>query len=1053
LELDPRAQTIKNLKQLFLRLWDHHDAFKSFPAAYSTDKERNPLLSWRVKVLPFLGKKALYDQFHLDEPWDSEDNKQLIAKMPPVFRSPASKAEPGKTNYLGVGGPQGLFPGKDSISLRDVTDGPSITIALVEVNDESAVIWTKPDDFVPNPGDPKRGLLGLWPDGFYAVFADGVTRFFDKSIDNKTLHAFFTRNGSEPVDSGTETPRLGPARAVALPPAAEEEAGEGEEEPSQPASESESDEETTPNTQQAIPGKGAGHAAPNDQEVENAPGQGRPEVVEALSILRSLLHHEDAKVRKAAVLALGRGPSASSAIPDLTEMLEDEDLNVRGTAADTLIRLGPVAGSAVPGIIRLLRDLDPKQHGWGSLGIFMRLRALRPDGVRGLLSLFVGEEPVLASRAALMLEEVAGHAEWPIPEFVEALPDLIRLLRDKNPQSPAVLKSYPLILAAAGAEARPALMELLRDERPQIREAAAAALGRMGPEAHEAIPDLLNLVQDEAPGVRGIAIHSLGQMGSEAKGAIPQLLRLLHDNRPEMRVAAAGALGEIGPEARVAVADLLRLLQEDPHLRHVAAVALGGIGAEAKAAIPELIKLLREGDERSREVVASGLIGMGSEAIAGLIALLESDQPQVRRRAVACLGDLVQRRRAAHRERMEEASTPEPARTEEVGAQMELAMPTLQRLVRDSDPLVREEAAKALGKMGAEANAAIPNLVVRLLQDEMPAVRRAAVEALRDMRPTPKAAIPGLIRLIEDAEAEVPLAARHATILRDAPESDEDLERVVVTDADVRNAALFSLDMALRDVGPEQIGPTANTAIPALVRLLEDKKAGVSPCAARILGKMGRAQKGPEAEAAIPHLLRLLQETGQYSAGRRSEAARALGGIGFGAVPELVRLLGNESPDVRQAAAMALGYLGPEARTATTDLVELLQDKRTDVRIHAVSALSAIGPEAEVAIPHLIELLKDKEASVRTRAASALSAIGRDAKVATPHLVDLLDDEDDTVRSFAMYALGAAGPEAMTAIPNLVGQLQDTNPQMRMAAAEAILHISTREHGLDEEGK
>lgn len=40
-----------------------------------------PYLSWRVHILPFLGRAALYDQFKKDEPWDSRHNNQLIAPV------------------------------------------------------------------------------------------------------------------------------------------------------------------------------------------------------------------------------------------------------------------------------------------------------------------------------------------------------------------------------------------------------------------------------------------------------------------------------------------------------------------------------------------------------------------------------------------------------------------------------------------------------------------------------------------------------------------------------------------------------------------------------------------------------------------------------------------------------------------------------------------------------------------------------------------------------------------------------------------------------------
>ena len=85
---------------------NYHDVYKSFPAQASYDNKKKPLLSWRVHLLPYLDELALYKQFKLDEPWDSANNKPLIAKMPAVFRSPhIANAEPGKTTYLVPVGP------------------------------------------------------------------------------------------------------------------------------------------------------------------------------------------------------------------------------------------------------------------------------------------------------------------------------------------------------------------------------------------------------------------------------------------------------------------------------------------------------------------------------------------------------------------------------------------------------------------------------------------------------------------------------------------------------------------------------------------------------------------------------------------------------------------------------------------------------------------------------------------------------------------------------------------------------------------------------------
>ena len=67
------------------------------------------LLSWRVHLLPFLGQNQLYQQFKLEEPWDSAHNRQLIEQMPEIFLNPNLALEPGYTTYLGVTGENGAF--------------------------------------------------------------------------------------------------------------------------------------------------------------------------------------------------------------------------------------------------------------------------------------------------------------------------------------------------------------------------------------------------------------------------------------------------------------------------------------------------------------------------------------------------------------------------------------------------------------------------------------------------------------------------------------------------------------------------------------------------------------------------------------------------------------------------------------------------------------------------------------------------------------------------------------------------------------------------------
>lgn len=204
-----RAQGMNNLKQIALAMHNYHDTFKTMPAAYSADEDGKQLLSWRVHILPFIEGQRLYEQFHFDEPWDSEHNKTLIAQMPEVYRAPGSDAEPGKTNYLGVRGKDMIFidpkrterGGKwpQGTRFADIIDGTSNTIMVVEASDEEAVIWTKPEDYEPDEENPMRGLVGVRPGGFLAALCDGSVRFIRETIDLETLRRLFTRNDGNPI--------------------------------------------------------------------------------------------------------------------------------------------------------------------------------------------------------------------------------------------------------------------------------------------------------------------------------------------------------------------------------------------------------------------------------------------------------------------------------------------------------------------------------------------------------------------------------------------------------------------------------------------------------------------------------------------------------------------------------------------------------------------------------------------------------------------------------------------------------------------------------------
>ncbi|AMV36242.1 sigma-70 family RNA polymerase sigma factor [Planctomyces sp. SH-PL62] len=102
---------VKNLQRLLVAMLQSMSATDtaSFPAAAIHGPDGQPLLSWRVAILPFLGEEALYREFHLDEPWDGPHNRSLIARMPAVYRTPDIPTQAGRTRFRGFSIPGAMF--------------------------------------------------------------------------------------------------------------------------------------------------------------------------------------------------------------------------------------------------------------------------------------------------------------------------------------------------------------------------------------------------------------------------------------------------------------------------------------------------------------------------------------------------------------------------------------------------------------------------------------------------------------------------------------------------------------------------------------------------------------------------------------------------------------------------------------------------------------------------------------------------------------------------------------------------------------------------------
>ncbi len=198
-----RAVCANNLKQIALAMQNYHEANGAYPPAAKYDANGKPLLSWRVLILPYVEQQGLYEQFHLDEPWDSPHNKPLADRMPSVFRCPSERLPSASlTTYLVVVDPRSMFTGEASgVSISNVGDGSAATLLVVEA--ASSVPWSKPEDLSLAPSDRPLGVGSKHPGGLNASMADGSVRFIRTSgndaISPQDLRALATRDGHEAV--------------------------------------------------------------------------------------------------------------------------------------------------------------------------------------------------------------------------------------------------------------------------------------------------------------------------------------------------------------------------------------------------------------------------------------------------------------------------------------------------------------------------------------------------------------------------------------------------------------------------------------------------------------------------------------------------------------------------------------------------------------------------------------------------------------------------------------------------------------------------------------
>ena len=209
-----RMSCQNNLHQIAIALQSYHDSLGSFPPAYIADANGKPMHSWRVLILPYLEEQAMYNAYKFDEPWDGPNNRRLAAKIPRNYRCPSDSPRQSppslETSYVAIVGPNTVWPEEKSVNMKQITDGTSQTLLVVEVHD-SGIHWMEPRDLhvlqMPMAINPIRGqgISSIHGSGndrgrgqrAQVVLCDGAVKVLDNDLPPETLRALLTIAGEE----------------------------------------------------------------------------------------------------------------------------------------------------------------------------------------------------------------------------------------------------------------------------------------------------------------------------------------------------------------------------------------------------------------------------------------------------------------------------------------------------------------------------------------------------------------------------------------------------------------------------------------------------------------------------------------------------------------------------------------------------------------------------------------------------------------------------------------------------------------------------------------
>ncbi|MEQ8766338.1 MAG: HEAT repeat domain-containing protein [Planctomycetota bacterium] len=683
--------------------------------------------------------------------------------------------------------------------------------------------------------------------------------------------------------------------------------------------------------------------------------------------LRAALDDERENVRIGATIALGQlGPNAEDAVPDLVEMLGDDD-RLAGPALFALQAIGPKAQAAEQPIRERLGE-----GGDSALGFAWALAAISPEDELARTTLereLKNESPEARSYALVGLSKTPGaeaalriglQDDSPSMRISAAAlslqrsatdPEAIRVLGDLLISQRSIAIPAAVSLLSAGPASAPVFTKVMNDEAAaaSVRDASAAALLKLRGDS-AARDHLKQAITSADPRRRTAALQTLTIAGP---AAVPILRGAMSHSIRRVRIEAAMILLEIDPRDEAAFSMI------DGALRENASEKGSEPTSEEQAHIAGLVQQLAESAKEralgifSHEDPAEVLIDFGAAAVPQLLPLIEDPDPFVRLRAI----DMITLLEAGHESALRELIQLTKSENRELARE---AFFGLKSLYHPSDQsLVTRLLSDAMDQATGELRAEYLNVIagLRSLDDEARAVgSKLADENLDAEHDGLRVAAQKLRNVLGGGDASSLVQSLLGELLRADGESWHQVKNALV--ANDENRAVV-LEAVTQELGRADLRPAArlrlasvlssqkidsladfNAQVEAFEPLLDCGDFEVEIDAARQILFLSRqrwnhhhdvmhlaverlARHAASGEAALAHEARsalellhgpanaaakeVLMQEGLPEASRRALAAGIAGARDTGSIRFLIALLGHEDPSIQRAAAAALG--------------------------------------------------------------------------------------------------------------------------------------------------